>query len=378
MKNIFKYILGFVAIASIAFFLSSCEKESSPEPRIDYVRVTDPAVSDSLLSGAGQGQMIAIVGENLGTAQEVWFNDQQALLISTLISDKAILVSVPSEIPIEITNQLRIVFANGFVLNHEFETEISEPLVSYMLNEYTAVGEVATIRGNYFYEPLTVTFTGGVQGTVQAVTAEEIKVIVPEGAQPGIVNVSTNFGSTDSDFWYADNRNIVISSDPFSGWWNSSLVVSAPGSEDPPLINGNYFRIKKVIGAWAWTELAGGPADAMGDISKNIPDEAILKPGDYNLKFEVNTMKPYNANQIKFNFGLLKEYNDGYVWAPPIDTKGLWQTITIPFDEVAAGEGGNLTVSPNGYWTRVLMHGPGDLDADISFDNFRIVPKEID
>jgi hypothetical protein len=33
------------------------------------------------------------------------------------------------------------------------------------------------------------------------------------------------------------------------------------------------------------------------------------------------------------------------------------------------------TVNPAGYWSRILFHGPGDLDADISFDNFRVVPK---
>ena len=37
--------------------------------------------------------------------------------------------------------------------------------------------------------------------------------------------------------------------------------------------------------------------------SKNIPDAAILKPEDYNFKFEVNTIKPYNGNRIKLMIG---------------------------------------------------------------------------
>jgi hypothetical protein len=33
-------------------------------------------------------------------------------------------------------------------------------------------------------------------------------------------------------------------------------------------------------------------------------------------------------------------------------------------------------VSPSGYWTRILVFGPGDLDADIAFDNLRVVLKK--
>jgi hypothetical protein len=53
----------------------------------------------------------------------------------------------------------------------------------------------------------------------------------------------------------------------------------------------------------------------------------------------------------------------------------LWQTVVIPYDEVVASYSKPPVVNPDGYWAMVLMQGPGDLDADISFDNFRIVPK---
>jgi hypothetical protein len=118
----------------------------------------------------------------------------------------------------------------------------------------------------------------------------------------------------------------------------------------------------------------------MGDISKNIPDEAILKPALYNLKFEVNTVKPYNNSTISFNFGLNGENNNAYKWQPPYDTKGEWQTVVIPYEEVTAAyesTGSKMAVNPAGYWTRVLMQGPGTLDCDMSFDNFRIVLKTL-
>jgi hypothetical protein len=381
MKKIYHSLLLLFMAAGMAGLYSSCTKDgasgSTGTPRVSYVRITDPASADSLLVGAGQGSLVAIVGENLGNTVEIWFNDQKAVLTPTYITDKNILVTVPTQIPTEITNKLKMVFTDGSTLEHDFKLEVSEPLIGGMVNEYALDGEVATIKGNFFYEPLTVTFAGNKVAQVVSVKADVLQVTVPAGAQAGQVTVKTNFGETKSDFMFRDNRNIFISSDPFTGWWNASYVVSAPGADDPAKINGNYIRVKKLVGAWAWTEIAGGAADAMGPISKNIPDEAITKPENYSLKFEVNTRKPYNSNQIKINVGLLKENNDAYKWNPPIDTKGQWRTITIPFDDVTKSYGAPLTVNPAGYWTRLMMHGPGDLDADISFDNFRVVPEII-
>ena len=378
MKQLNKNILFFLTTVAFAALFYSCTKETTGEPKINYVRVTSPESSDSLLVGAGQGSLIAIVGENLGGAVEIWFNDQQAMLTPTYITNTSILVSVPNPIPVQITNKLKIIFSNGFILNHDFEVQISKPVVSAMVCEFVNDGSVATIKGDFFYEPLTVTFAGGVNGTIVSVTDQLIQVEVPAGAQAGQITVKTNFGETKSDFWFRDSRNHFINSDPYEGWWNASYVVTTPGAGDPPSISGNYIRFTKQIGSWSWNELAGGPASAMPTHSKNIPDAAILKPEDYYLKFEVNTIKPYNGNVLKINVALSSEQNDGYKWIPPYDTKGQWQTVVIPLTEVFAQYNPKPVVNPAGYWTRLLMgHGEGSLDADIAFDNFRVVPKVI-
>ncbi|MGV3602554.1 MAG: glycan-binding surface protein [Dyadobacter fermentans] len=383
MSKTFIFRMIYRAICLVIGMLAvSCQKDDLPnggEPVITFIRVTDPESADSLLTSAGQDKLIAIVGENLQDAREIWFNDQRASLTPSYITATTILVTVPGHIPGEISNKMRIVFGNGKILEHDFEVKISEPLVTSMVCEYVPAGSIATIHGDFFYEPLTVSFTGGKPGTVVAVKDQEIQVTVPEGAQPGPITVKTKFGETKSDLWFRDNRNIFISSDPFTGWWNASFVVSKPGPGDPPAINGNYIHVKKPIGGWQWTEVAGGPPDAMGAISKNIPDSAILKPADYVLKFEVNTVKPYNNNVLKITAGLAAGFNDSqYTWLPPYDTKGQWQTVAIPFQEIAASyesAGSKLVMSEKGYYTRLLFHGGGDLDCDMAFDNFRVVRK---
>ena len=378
MKSINKILLVLIMLTGVAGIFIACDKnnDDSGTPSVNYVRITRPESSDSLLIGAGQGRLIAIVGENLKDAVEVWFNDRQAVLTPTYITDKTILVSVPNPIPADITNKMKIVFKNGFILYHDFVVQISAPYVAGMTSEFVNDGDVATIRGDFFYEPLTVTFAGGIAGTIVSVTDLAIQVRVPAGAQPGRITVKTNFGETKSNFWFRDSRNHFIDSDPYEGWWNSSYVVSNPGPGDPVKVSGNYIRFKKQIGSWSWNELAGGPASAMPVHSKNIPDAAILKPSDYYLKFEVNTVKPYNGNLVKINLALLAEDNDAYKWNPPYDTKGQWQTVVIPLEEVFASYAVKPTVSAAGYWCRLLMgHAPGDLDADICYDNFRVVPK---
>jgi hypothetical protein len=247
-----------------------------------------------------------------------------------------------------------------------------------MLSEFVNEGDLATINGNYFYAPVTVTFTGGATGTVVTLIDQQLQVKVPAGAQPGPITIKTNFGEATSTFWFRDSRNHVIDGDPHEGWWSTYLITNPDAAKgDPAKISGNYYRYKKQVKAWTWDapEVAGGPAGDMPNHSKNIPDDAIVNPANYNVKFEINTLKPFNKNRIILNVGTVED-NDAYVWQPPYDSKGLWNTITIPFEEMVAKYKTKPVVNPNGYWSRILIFGGDDLDADICFDNLRVVPKK--
>lgn len=390
MKSINKIVLILLMTVGVVSAFVSCKKDNSAgTPTIDYVRVTKPESSDSLLIGAGQGQLIAIIGNNLKDAVEVWFNDQQARLTPTYITNTTILVSVPTQIPATVNNKLKILFKNGYQLLYDFQVQISKPLVTSMACEFVPDGQVATIYGNYFYAPLTVTFTGGATGTIVSRKDGELQVQVPTGVQPGPITIKTNFGQVTSTFWFRDSRNHLIDGDPHEGWWGTYYVATPdPNKGDPPAISGGYYRFKKQTKAWTWDspEVAGGPANSMPVHSKNIPDAAITNPSDYYVKFEINTLKPYNKSRIILNVGQsidpaasdqsLAQDNNAYIWQPPFDTKGQWQTVTIPYEDMVAKFTVKPVVSPSGYWTRILIFGGDDFDADISFDNLRIVPKK--
>lgn len=389
MKSFNKLLLIIMLVVGVVSAFSACKKEETGTPSISYVRVTRPEASDSLLVGAGQGQLIAIVGDNLQDAVQIWFNDQQARITPTYITKTSILVSVPTQIPTTVNNKLRILFKNGYELIHTFQVQISKPVVTSMTSEFVNDGDIATINGNYFYAPVTVTFTGGATGTIVSRKDQELMVQVPAGAQPGPITIKTNFGEVRSAFWFRDNRNLLISGDPHEGWWATYLVTNPdPSRGDPARISGNYYRFKKLVGAWVWDqpEVAGGPAVNMPTHGKNVPDDAILNPSNYNVKFEINTLKPYNKNRIILNVGLSKppaatdestaQDNDAYIWQPPYDSKGQWHTITIPYEDMVAAYKRKPVINPSGYWTRILIFGGDDFDADIAFDNLRIVPKK--
>jgi len=378
MKNISKALLLLPIIMGATTVFNSCKKDKSGEPSINYVRITRPSSSDSLLVGAGQGQLIAIVGNNLQECIEIWFNDQSSRLTPTYITNTTILVRIPTQIPLAINNKMKLVFKNGFVLNYDFAVQISKPLISSMVCEYVKNGEIATIKGDYFYAPLTVEFAGGAIGQIASVKDDEIQVIIPTAAQPGQIKITTNFGQTKSDFWFRDNRNLLIHNDPWTGWWGQTNVVSGT---DPLAISGNFTRITSNIGAWAWTEWIGGREDALST-SHNLPDDAVINPAKYNMKFEINTLKPYNNNMIKIMIGQVNNpdpdwNNEPYFFRPPFDTKGKWQTVVVPFEEVIANYHTNWGLRPQGYGVKVWFHGPGAVDADVAFDNLRVVLKKL-
>jgi hypothetical protein len=387
MKNLLKYIcfLLFPMVAGLA--VSSCadNDETSGAPVVDYVRVTDPNASDSLLASGYMGATVAIIGNNLSGIKEIYFNDQAAFVNPNYVTDKSILVVIPNLPPVEVANTVTLNFKNGSSITHNFVVDIPAPVLESMNCEYVDDGGVAVLNGDFYFEPITVIFPGGLDAEVLEVTKTEMRVKVPDGAGVGPIIVSTNFGNTVSDYYFRDNRNIFIDSDPYIGWWRESLVTSTLGPEP---ISGNYIYVRQTISEWQWFELAGGPPDAMGENAKRVPDEAMIRPDKYFLKFEINTLKPFNANGLKINVGSAGTFDvvdNAFVWPPSdgdgnvevVDTKGAWQTVAIPFDQVTANT--PKMVSSDGYYIRIWFHyNRGALAADLALDNFRVVPMEVE
>lgn len=391
MKSKYKYTLLLLTTLIVsAVLLSRCSKNEMASPSISYIRITDPAASDSLLASAGQGQMIAIMGVNLQAVSEVWFNDQRAQLVPTFITNTTVITRVPTQIPSVINNKLKMVFANGVSIDYDFSVDISKPLVDYVRSEYVNEGDSLYIYGNYFYQPVTVTFTGGTQGTLFSVGSDNKSLVVkvPADAQRGPITVTTNFGEKISDFWFRDNRNIIASFDIplMNGIWYADAVVSS----DPVIrnINNKFLRVNKGARA-AWPYLESYEGTQGSDLSietKNIPEEAFSNPGGYSLKFEINTLASLTGANLRLylgndngccggDFGAARNATY-YVWQPNLKTfGGTWQTVTIPWTDIYTANK-LFAFKSTGYGMAMYWHGPNPATYNLAIDNIRVVPNK--
>lgn len=366
--------------------LSRCSKNNEMgTPSISYIRITDPTKSDSLLSTAGQGQMIAIMGQNLGSVTQAWFNDQKAQLIPTFITNTTIITKVPSQLPAVITDKMKLVFANGSSLDYDFSVDIGKPSIDHVRTEYANEGDSVFIYGSFFYEPLTVSFTGGVQGTLFSVGSDNKSIVVkvPAGAQPGPITIATTFGSVTSHFWFNDNRNIIASFDAqISNWvWHTDKIVAS----DAGIVNINngFLRVNKGKVTNAYLEVYEGSLETGADIpkeTKNIPQEAFLDPNNYSLKFEINTLAPLAGANMRLYLGLANNVNLGpardnifYLWKPNVDTHGEWETITIPWSDVYSANQ-LFAYNSDGYAMAVIFVNTATYN--LAIDNMRVVPNK--
>lgn len=98
-NNIGKSLGALLLLMAFSFVFTSCSDDDSAggQPTITGVRVPDPAKADSLFTKSGAGQLIAIIGTNLGHAQKVYINDQEVYFNPTMNTDHSIMVTIPSE-----------------------------------------------------------------------------------------------------------------------------------------------------------------------------------------------------------------------------------------------------------------------------------------
>jgi hypothetical protein len=373
MKIFYSSIRLFLVVLLGTVLSVSCSDDESGCGTPEITRVSTAQNRAETIAGGNMGDFIIIQGHDLCGVQSLLINDVEVDLRQAFITPAEITLQIPRVVPQEVSNQITLTTGGGSV-TAPLEVSVP-PLVVYGLaaNEYALAGETVVVKGANFDlyavtpEAGKVTF-GGVAADVLYSSYDSVVTVVPPGIPDGPANivVSGTYGDGTAIFPYRDNRTLLISSDPWWGWWGGDYVASG---DTPPAISGNYIHVKREIGSWAWTEVVGGPNNVDGSTTKNIPADAMQNPANYLFKFEVNTLKPYSANQIKITLG---EDNDAstYLW-PHYDTHGAWRTVSIPLNEIVK----DPKVNPDGYFIRFLFHGDGALDADMAFDNVRVVPK---
>jgi hypothetical protein len=414
-----KILLNMGIVAAAALALWSCSKEddgvnSDATPAIRYVRPTAAEAADSLLAKGFMGSTVAIIGENLAGVCEVWFNDRRATTLNpNMITNHAVIVTIPTEMFEEQTDLIRVVTRKGKEATHPFVTMPPAPLPQSISPEYARANDEVTITGKNFYgaaQDVQVFFPGGVEAEVLSVTPTQIVAKVPAAAAntKGQVSVRTAYGSTRSTFTYRDDRGMIFNFDshPIVDCWGA-LGTAAEQLSDEKSVSGAYLKIAGDI----TNAGASGQKDEFdvyywqntSDINYFNPYVGSLAPGEdptkYQLRFELNipAENPWSALAMQLMFAPAGStnapiWNDGTSYPKGLympwtatgsfSTGGKWITVSLPLKDFRYDSyGADVGALPVVWEDFTIFFYRGGVDGTACspvflVDNFRIVPIE--
>ena len=415
-----KYIfnIAFVLLAIASF--TACDDDDDiggsggGTPVVRYVRPCDASISDSLLTGGYLGAQIAIMGENLGGVNKVYFNDQKAKLNPNFVTNNTIIVNIPSGIPGEKQDLIKL-YTNNDSCYYTFETLVPTPTVNSMACEYVNEGDIAYIQGLYFIHedanPLKVEFTGGAEGEVVSYDLNNIAVRVPAGAQTGPVRVTSVYGTGESSFYFRDNRNIILDFDtvfPDGGYHHGWHSGSGYGTEGGIEGCGQYLIFTGEMDDEKWDDSKFGYERwTYRTTDPDFFDTSALD--NYVLKFEVNIPNVWSAAALQVIFTGYEEVwlnwqetsnggnpNNSYVssgsqpralWIPWADTGSYttngWTTVTIPMSDFKYnGSGETVAMKGAGHYSGITLFVNGGgvsgtpCTPTFHIDNVRVVEAQ--
>jgi hypothetical protein len=362
----FGLLLGVVA-------LSACKKETEEmcggTPGISSV--SGPTNRTAAITSGSLADWVIIQGSNFCSVSSVTFNDVNADLKDAYITANEITLRVPRVVPKNVTNTITVTTPGGTAQTN-YTVAVPTLSVTGMANEYVAAGQRGAIVGSNFdlYEVTPAkgkVLWNGTPLAITKTTADSVFFTVPANATPGatLKVVDGNAKEIAVPGRYKDDRNIIFGYDTNgSVWGGTDYITTGP---TPAPVNGPYVRINKSIGDWTWTEFS-----AHNNIV--LPADIVSNLSNYVLRFEVNTLKPFSSNAVRISIDGDAEAVNTYWWTPtaPFNTRGQWRTMTIPLSSFIKNTSAlNIPL----HKCQIVFIGPGVLDADISFDNFRIVPK---
>ena len=243
MKAMTKYIGILMGLA----LLASCTeldypdrfKESAGVPTVHYVRYAD---KDLVITQAAMAETICIVGDNLTSVHDIYFNDQPAVLNTSYMTAHTIVVAVPKNLPKEQDDKMHLITRDSSVVLYDFKVLPPVPKVSGMSCEWAPAGETVTVTGSYLFAPLTVQFPGTDPIEVAASTGDAFNVVVPAGAQPGKIKVTTASGTAQSVFMYKDSRGMLFDFDGITGLDNHGWNGHSSRDDDGTGISGRFYQ----------------------------------------------------------------------------------------------------------------------------------------
>ncbi len=439
MKQIINKIGIYAAAAlSMAVCFTACQDEpdrfqlADGTPTVYYVRPVKAAAKDSLLTSAYMGNSICLVGDNLRSVYKLVFNDQQAVLNNSYITDHTLLVDIPNEIPNVVSNKMYLINKNADTVKVDFQVLVPGPSISSLKNEFASAGSVTSLYGDYFVDdpnvPLEV-LVGTIPATIKSYTKGAINFVIPDTAVPNTpITVKTIYGTAKSVFYWQDSRGMLFNFDtdghPANHGWHAQVIET-----DATALDGNFLRLGDpsvtldAEGGWNDSNFSFEywPGDWTTPISYN--DSPLLTDyADFSdfanmaLKFEmyVPTSNPWMSGSMQLIVGGVEKisgssagvdiygnnaaganntwFNNSTLprglytpWASTgtYDTGDEWLTVSVPYANFIYGFDGTLAtgaaLAPKDFTSLTIFVCGGGLKGTecnpvIKIDNIRAVP----
>ncbi|MBR6249633.1 MAG: hypothetical protein IKR17_00370 [Bacteroidales bacterium] len=433
-RNIFKLSASVVlsAFASVAF--TACEDEpdkyevAGGSPEVIYV--TTPANSDSVITSASMGKLVAIIGNNLRSITKLYFNDCEAVLNSSLITDHTLITSVPNNLPSNPTDLIYMVNSKGDTTRYSFSVTIPAPVLTSLTCEYVKPGEVATINGDYLLDyddnHLVVEMPDGTQITnFKSCTKTAVSFVVPDGCtQAGAITVTSKYGTTKSTrFNFNDNRGLITdfdgTTDIVPQGWNvpkyesedegitGKYAILGPADLDENASWNESYKLPFWCGTWNGDPM--GITSGVGVPICNVLDFTDWKNMAFKFELCVPKSNPWMAGALQVVFASAADcandswQNNTYIQTSAVeggkdlsrgiyrpweatgsfDTNGEWITVTIPFSEFVYNYDGSKvtaqTLEPDAFASLILWVNGGGVAGTacapiLKLDNLRAVP----
>lgn len=381
-----------------ALSLTACEDEpdkyevAGGTPEVIYVCM--PTNKDSLITRAFTNNRVVLIGNNLRSITKLAFNDVEAVLNSSLITDHSLFVTVPSTLPTSPTDKIYMTNKDGVVTEYPFSVDISAPNLLSMNCEYVKPGEVATINGdyllNYDTDPMVITMPDGTEITeFESLSQTQVQFVVPDGCtESGPISVTTKYGTTKSTrFEFNDNRGILFDFDSGltqQGWHSRDITTDDTALDGNFVQLGNGSATMSKDGGWDdsnfsfeywcgnWNSI---PPYDMAVTDQGVPLDKVVDFSDYQnmaVKFElyipstsawsagalqvifagIDRVQLSAANNTFFRtktdggYGLGRGIYRPWESAGSFDTDDEWITVTMPISEFTYNFDGSAQETP--------------------------------
>jgi hypothetical protein len=323
--------------------LTSCEDEpdkyevADGAPTVHYVRSPLAESADSLITAASTGSTICLVGDNLRSIYELYFNDKKAILNTSYMTDHTVLVDIPKSIPDLVSDKIFMITQNKDTVTYDFSVTVPAPTISSMSCEYAPAGSTVTLTGNYFVDdpnvPLTVTFPGDVVvSKFSSITQSAISFVMPTVDEEGAVEVSTIYGTSTSPFHYKDTRGLMFDFDGATGLGVSQSWHAATVTADDTSITGNFIQLGNGSAAMAASGDTWDDSHFAFEYWPGSWDSPVQYPTGVGIRlFDLVDFSDYQNMAIKFEL---------YVPTSSPWSAGALQVIMAGTDKVSFGSAG--------------------------------------